>query len=68
MRVHITRSKNAECFDIIKSIYENGLHTSKVVEKLGNLEQVRQRAGKEDPGRNPVSGSLKALKSAPKTG
>ena len=49
MRVHITRSKNAECFYIIKSIYENGLHTTKVVEKLGNLEQVRQRAGKEDP-------------------
>ena len=49
MRIQITRSKNAECFYVIKSIYENGIHTTKVVEKLGNLEQVKAKAGSEDP-------------------
>ena len=49
MRIHITRSKKAECFYVIKSIYENGVHTTKVVEKLGNLDQVREKAGSEDP-------------------
>lgn len=49
MRVHITKSANAECFYIIESIRKDGKNTSRTVEKLGNLAQVRLRAGNQDP-------------------
>ena len=49
MRVHITESANAKCFYIIKSVRVNGKNTSKIVEKLGNLEQVVLKAGDQDP-------------------
>ena len=49
MRLHITRSTNAECFYIVESIRKNGRNTSRVVEKLGNLKQVRLKAGEQDP-------------------
>ena len=49
MRVHITESTNAKCFYIIKSVRKNGKNTSQIVEKLGNLEQVRLKAGDQDP-------------------
>ena len=49
MRLQITKSANAECFYIVESIRKNGRNTSRVVEKLGNLEQVRLKAGEQDP-------------------
>lgn len=49
MRIKITESKNAKSFYVIKSIYENGSHTSKIVEKLGTLEEVKAKAGDQDP-------------------
>ena len=49
MRLQITRSKNAECFYIVESYRKNGRNTSRTVEKLGNLEQVKLRAGNRDP-------------------
>lgn len=49
MRLKITKSKNAESWYIIKSTYENGKHSSKVVEKLGTLEEVTVKAGSMDP-------------------
>ena len=49
MRLQITKSANAECFYVVKSIYENKRHTNKVVEKLGNLEEVKEKAGTKDP-------------------
>ena len=49
MRVHITKSANAECFYIIESVRIEGKNTSRTVEKLGNLAQVRLRAGDQDP-------------------
>lgn len=49
MRLQITRSANAECFFIVKSIRKNGRNTNQVVERLGNLAQVRERAGNQDP-------------------
>lgn len=49
MRVHITESANAKCFYIIKSVRVNGKNTSKIVEKLGNIEQVKLKAGDQDP-------------------
>lgn len=49
MRLQITKSKNAECFYVVKSIYENKKRSSVVVEKLGNLDAVKQKAGNADP-------------------
>ena len=49
MRLQITKSANAECFYVVKSIYENKKRTNKVIEKLGNLEEVKQRAAGRDP-------------------
>lgn len=49
MRLQITKSKNAECFYVVKSIYENKKRSSVVVEKLGNLDVVKQKAGNANP-------------------
>jgi len=49
MRVKITKSKNSESFYIIKSIYENGKNTSMIVEKLGTLQEVTEKANGQDP-------------------
>jgi transposase len=49
MRLQITKSANAECFYIVESYRNNGKNTSRVVEKLGNLEQVREKANGQDP-------------------
>lgn len=49
MRVQITKSKNAECFYIVKSVRKFGKNTNVVVEKLGNLEEVTARANGRDP-------------------
>ena len=49
MRLQITKSKNAECFYIVKSVRRNGVNTNEVYERLGNLEEVRKRAGDRDP-------------------
>ena len=44
MRLQITKSANAECFYVVKSVYKDKKRTNKVIEKLGNLEEVKQRA------------------------
>ena len=49
MRLQITKSTNAECFYVVKSVYENKKRTNVVVEKLGNLNDVKLRAGDQDP-------------------
>ena len=49
MRLQITRSKNAECFYIVQSVRVNGKNTNRVVERLGNLEEVKLKAGGRDP-------------------
>lgn len=49
MRLQITKSANAECFYVVKSIYEHKKRTNKVIEKLGNLEEVKAKAGTKDP-------------------
>ena len=49
MRLQITKSKNAECFYVVKSIYENKKASNVVIEKLGNLSAVKQKAGNSDP-------------------
>ena len=50
MRIKITKTKNAENFYVIESTYFNKKHSSKIVERLGNLEDVKRKAGKMDPG------------------
>ncbi len=49
MRLNITKSKNSECFYIIKSVTINGKRTSKIIEKLGNLNEVKIKAKGQDP-------------------
>jgi len=49
MRLQITKSKNSESFYAIESFRENGKNTSRVYEKLGTLEEVREKANGQDP-------------------
>ena len=49
MRLQVTKSANAECFYIVKSIRKAGRNTNQVVERLGNLAEVRAKAGNQDP-------------------
>lgn len=49
MRLTITKSKNSQSFFVIKSVTINGKRTSKVVEKLGNLEEVTIKAKGKNP-------------------
>lgn len=49
MRLSISKSKNATLFYIIKSTYIDKKHSTKIVEKLGTLEEVKAKAGNKDP-------------------
>lgn len=49
MRLQTTKSKNAESFYVVKSVYSNGKRTNKIIEKLGTLPEVIEKAGGEDP-------------------
>ena len=41
MRLSITNNKNSSSFYIIKSVTVDGKRTSKVIERLGNYEEVK---------------------------
>ncbi len=49
MRLNVVRSKNAASLYIIKSYRENGKNTSKIIEKLGTEEELREKLGGKDP-------------------
>ena len=49
MRLQISKTKNAASFYVVKSTYENGRHSSKIVEKLGTYEQLKEKLGDKDP-------------------
>lgn len=49
MRLQIIKSKNAQSFYVVKSVYHNRKRTNKVVEKLGTYEQVKAKADGRDP-------------------
>ena len=50
MRLSLVKSKNATQFYVIKSFRDsNGKNTSKIIEKLGNLEEVTKKANGQDP-------------------
>ena len=50
MRLSSTKTKNAESFYAIQTVTKNGKQTTKVVEKLGTLEGIKTKIGKDkDP-------------------
>ena len=50
MKLGVTKSKNSASFYVQKSIRKkNGTVTTITVEKLGNIEEVRAKAGGKDP-------------------
>ena len=49
MRLSITHTKNNTYFYMIKSFRKNGKNTSKIIECLGNLDEVVKKANGEDP-------------------
>ena len=49
MRLQISKTKNAESFYVVRSVYEKGKRTNVIVEKLGTLPVVKQKAGDKDP-------------------
>ena len=50
MRLQISKTKNAESFYIVESIYVDGKRSNKIVKKLGTLEQIRSKL---EPGSDP---------------
>ena len=49
MRLKITKSKNAASLYVIKDVIGNGKRTTKIVEKLGTLEELKKKLKNEDP-------------------
>ena len=49
MNIKITKSKNSEHYSIIYNVKINGKRTSKVYENIGNYNNLKLRAGNEDP-------------------
>ena len=48
MRLKISKSKNTILFYIIKDYTRNGKRSTKIVKRIGNLEEVKTMAGKMD--------------------
>lgn len=49
MRLSISKSKNSTSLYVIESIYETGVHSSRVVEKLGTIEELTNQLDGKDP-------------------
>lgn len=49
MRIKKTITKNFEFYYIIKDITRSGKRTTKIVEKLGTIENIKQKANGQDP-------------------
>ena len=49
MRLQISKSKNAASFYVTKSVYDKGKRTSKIVEKLGTYDELKNKLGDKDP-------------------
>jgi len=49
MRLQVTRSKNAASLYVIKSVYENGKRSTKVIERLGTEKELREKLEGKDP-------------------
>ena len=48
MRLKISKSKNTTLFYIIKDYTKNGKRSTKIVKRIGNLEDVKKLAGNQD--------------------
>ena len=48
MRLSKSKSKNTTLFYIIKDYTKNGKRSTKIVHKIGNLEEVKQMSGSQD--------------------
>jgi len=49
VRLKITESKNAKSLYVIRSTYENGKHSSEIVEKLGTYSELLKKLDGNDP-------------------
>jgi transposase len=49
MRLQIVKSKNAASLYVVKSIFDNGKHSSKVVAKLGTYKELQKKLNGQDP-------------------
>lgn len=49
VRLSISKSKNSTSLYVIESIYKNGKHSSKVVEKLGTTKELEEKLNGQDP-------------------
>ena len=49
MRLGYSRSKNSTSLYVIKSIYENKKHSTKIVEKLGTIDELKEKLNGQDP-------------------
>ena len=49
MKLTISRSKNSTSLYVAKSMYVNGTRTSKIVEKLGTVAELKKKLGGQDP-------------------
>ena len=49
MRLSISKSKHSTSLYVIKSIYENGVRTTKIVEKLGTTKELEEKLNGQDP-------------------
>ena len=49
MRIKKSRSKNSVSYAVIKDITRNGKRTTKIVETLGNYEEIKQKHPEMDP-------------------
>ena len=49
MRLNIVKSKNAQSLYVIRSVYENGHRSTKIVEKLGTYAELSKKLNGQDP-------------------
>ena len=49
MRLKITKSKNSSSLYVIKDVTRNGKRTTKIVEKLGTLNELKKKLNNQDP-------------------
>ena len=49
MRLMISKSPNAQSLYVIKSVFQDGKRTSKIVEKLGTYDELQIKLNGEDP-------------------
>lgn len=49
MKLIVSKSKNAASLYVAKTVYHNGVRSSKIVEKLGTEKELREKLGGNDP-------------------